>query len=126
MSQLTLEQLQQNHGTNPSRAELVKQLGEELDYWKAISSALRVWVYGPFLGLTETPDVLNVLLTAVLKPPDPNAPHRVRRPQIQVHFRLVKELVDKAEMVRTFNALPQNIENNVQLDPERVVELVLQ
>ncbi|MGA2497426.1 MAG: hypothetical protein ABSH20_06775 [Tepidisphaeraceae bacterium] len=123
---MTLEQIEQHHAGNPHRAELVKQLREELDYWKAISSALRAWIYGPFLGMAETPDAINVLLIAVLKPADPNAPHRIRRPQIQVHFRLGKELVDKAEMVRTFNSLPQNIENNLQLDPERVVELVLQ
>ena len=125
MSQLTLEQFEQNHGANPQRAELVKHLREELDYWKAISASFRVWIYGAFLGMAEAPDVINVLLIAVLKPPDANAPRRVRRPQVQVHFRLGKELVDKAEMVRTFNSLPQNIENNLKLDPERVVELVL-
>jgi hypothetical protein len=125
MSQITFEQLEQKHGANPHRAELIKQLREELDYWKAVSASLRVWLFGPFLGLAETPDAVNVLLIAVLKPPDPAAPRRVRRPQIQVHFRLGKELVDKAEMVRTFNALPQNIENNLQLDPERVIELTL-
>ncbi|MFI5378777.1 MAG: hypothetical protein ACHRHE_05745 [Tepidisphaerales bacterium] len=122
---MTLEQIEQNHGANPHRAELIKQLREELDYWKTISASLRVWLFGPFLGLAEAPDVINVLLIAVLKPADANAPRRVRRPQIQVHFRLGKELVDKAEMVRTFNSLPQNLENNLKLDPERVVELTL-
>ena len=126
MSQMTLEQIEQTHGGNPHRADLIKQLREELDYWKAISASLRAWVYGPFTGMAEAPDTINVLLIAVLKPADPNAPRRVRRPQIQVHFRLGKELVDTAEMVRTFNTLPQNIENNLRLDPDRVIELVLQ
>jgi hypothetical protein len=125
MSQLTLEQLEKLHATNPHRAELLRQFREELDYWKAVSSSLRVWVYGPYFGLADQPDTINVLLIAVLKPPDPSAPRRQRRPQVQVHFRLGKELVAKEEMVKTFNSLPQNIENSIQLDSERVFELTL-
>jgi hypothetical protein len=125
MSQFTLEQLEQQHGRNPHRVELVKHLREELEYWKAVSTSMRAWVYGPFMGVAEAPDAINVLLIAVLKPPDPGSPRRVRRPQVQVHFRLGKELVNKDEMVRTFNQLPQNIENGIQLVPDRVFELTL-
>jgi hypothetical protein len=125
MKQITFEQLQQQHTANGHRVELLEHLREELDYWQAVSAELRVWLYGPFLGITEAPNAVQILLAAVLKPHSPTAPRRVRRPQVEVHFRLVKDLVNKEEMVRTFNNLPQNIVNHVSLEPDRVAELTL-
>ena len=121
---LTLEQLEKSYGTNPHRLNVIAQLKEELAYWQAVTSALQVWVYGPFLGMTEEPDI-NVLLFAVLKPADPAAPRRVKRPNVQVHFRLGKDSVKKDDMIRTFNEHPQNVDNGVKLKPEQVHELAL-
>lgn len=125
MSPMTLEQFQARYATNPHRENLVNLLKLELDYWKAVCSSFRVWVYGPFLGIADQPDAINLLLFAILNPPDPNAPKRQPKPQIQVHFRLGRELVTAEQMVQTFNNLPQNIENKLQLDPAKVVELTI-
>jgi hypothetical protein len=124
MTPLTLEQLEKTYGTNAHRLNVIAQLKEELAYWQAVTSALQVWVYGPFLGMTEEPDI-NVLLFAVLKPADPSSPRRVKRPNVQVHFRLGKDTVKKDDMIRTFNEHPQNVDNGVKLRPEQVHELAL-
>jgi hypothetical protein len=125
MSPMTLEQFHSRYATNPHRENLVNLLQQELEYWKAISSSFRAWAWGPFLGVADQPDAINVLLIAILKPPDPNSPKRQLKPQIQVHFRLANELVTAEQMVKTFNNLPQNIENNIRLDASKVVEISL-
>ena len=125
MSDLTLEQIEKQHATNPARQAIFKELSEEINYWKGTTSALKVWIFGQFLGIAEEPDRVQILVSAVLKPPDPAAPRPIRHDKVQVFRRFGPALVSKEEMIRTFNQHPQNQEEGVTLRPDQVRELTI-
>jgi hypothetical protein len=125
MSDLTLEQVEKQYATNTARQAVFKELREEIDYWKSTTSALKVWIFGQFLGIADEPDRVQILLTAVLKPPDPALPRPVRREKVQVFRRMGPALVSKEEMIRTFNLHPQNVEEGVTLRGDQVKELIV-
>src|SRR5688572_3298278 len=125
MSEITFEQIEQQYARNPARQAVLKELREEIDYWKATSTTLRAWVFGQFFGIAEEPDKVQVLISAVLKPPDPSLPRPVRRDKVQVYRRMGPALVSKEEMIRTFNLHPQNVEEGVTLRGDQVKELIV-
>ncbi len=125
MSEITFEQIEAQYAKNPARQAVLKELREEIDYWKQTTTALRAWVFGQFFGIVEEPDKVQVLISAVLKPPDPSLPRNVRRDRVQVYRRMGPALVSKEEMIRTFNMHPQNQEEGITLRPEQVKELKL-
>jgi len=105
MSDLSFEQIEKLYATNPARQAIFKELREEVEYWKQTTSALKVWVFGNFLGIAEEPDRVQILVSAVLKPPDASVPRPVRREKVQVLRRIGPALVSKEEMIRTYNNL---------------------
>jgi hypothetical protein len=125
MSDITFEQIEAQYARNPARAAVLKELREEIDYWKQTTSALKAWVFGQYFGIVEEPDKVQVLITAVLKPPDPSLPRPTRHDKVQVFRRMGPALVTKEEMIRTFNLHPQNQEEGVTLRPEQVKELAI-
>ena len=125
MSDLTLEQIEKQHATNPARQAVFRELKEEIEYWKGTTSALKVWVFGNYLGISEEPDRVQILVSAVLKPPDPAAPRPVRHDKVQVFRRFGPALVSKEEMVKTYNNLPQNVEEGIVLRADQAKEIIL-
>jgi hypothetical protein len=125
MSEITLEQIDKQYATNPARAAVLKELREEIDYWKNTTTALKAWVFGQFFGIVEEPEKVQVLISAVLKPPDPALPRPIRHDKVQVFRRMGPALVTKEEMIRTFNLHPQNQEEGVTLRPDQVQELTI-
>lgn len=125
MTDLTLEQLEKSYATNPARQAVLAELKEELEYWKKVTSAMKAWVFGPFLGITPEPDRIDVLLQAVLKPFEPGMPSRGKHDKVRVVFRLVKQVTTKEDMIKMFNDQPVNQENNISLKPDQVAELLL-
>jgi len=125
MTEISLEQIESLHATNSARQAIFRELKEEIDYWKATTSALKVWIFGQFLGIAEEPDRVQILVSAVLKPPDPALPRPVRHDKVQVFRRMGPALVSKEEMIRTFNLHPQNVEEGVTLRPDQVKELTI-
>jgi len=125
MSDITLEQIEKQHATNPARQAIFKELREEIDYWKQTTSAVKFWIFGQFLGIAPEPDRAQVLISAVLKPPDPATPRPIRHEKVQVFRRFGPALVTKEEVLRTYNGLAQNVEEGIVLRPEQVKEIVL-
>jgi hypothetical protein len=125
MSDITFEQIEQQYARNPARQAVLKELREEIEYWKGTSSSLKAWVFGQYFGIAEEPDKVQVLISAVLKPPDPSLPRPIRRDKVQVYRRLGPALVSKEEMIRTFNLHPQNQEEGITLRAEQVKELTI-
>lgn len=125
MSDITFEQIEKQYATNPARQAVFKELREEIDYWKLTTSALKAWVFGQYFGIADEPERVQVLITAVLKPPDPALPRPVRHDKVQVFRRMGPALVTKDEMIRTFNLHPQNQEEGVTLRPDQVKELTI-
>ena len=125
MSDLSFEQIEKQYATNPARQAIFKELREEVEYWKQTTSALKVWVFGNFLGIAEEPDRVQILVSAVLKPPDASVPRPVRREKVQVFRRFGPALVSKEEMIRTYNNLAQNVEEGVVLRGDQVKEVLL-
>ena len=125
MSDITLEQIEKQHATNPARQAVFKELREEIDYWKSTTSALKVWIFGNFLGIAEEPDRVQILVSAVLKPPDPSVPRPVRHDKVQVFRRFGPALVSKEDMVKTYNNLAQNVEEGIVLRPDQAREITL-
>ena len=125
MSDITLEQLEKQHATNPARQAVFRELKEELEYWKSTTSALKVWIFGNFLGIAEEPDRVQILVSAVLKPPDPSAPRPVRHDKVQVFRRFAPALLTKEDLVKTYNNLPQNVEEGIVLRADQVKEITL-
>jgi len=125
MSDITLEQIEKQHASNPARQAVFKELREEIDYWKSTTSALKVWIFGNFLGIAEEPDRVQILISAVLKPPDPSVPRPVRHDKVQVFRGFGPALVSKDEMIRTYNNLAQNIEEGIVLRGDQVKEITL-
>ncbi len=122
---ITFEQIEKLYATNPARAAVVKELREEIDYWKNTTTALKAWVFGQFFGIVEEPERVQVLISAVLKPPDPSLPRNIRHDKVQVFRRMGPALVSKDEMIRTFNLHPQNVEEGVTLRSDQVKELTI-
>ena len=77
MSDITFEQIEKQYAINPARQAILKELREEIDYWKQTTSALKAWVFGQFFGIADEPERVQLLISAVLKPPDPALPRRV-------------------------------------------------
>jgi hypothetical protein len=125
MADFTLEQLEKTYAINPARVAVLAELKEELEYWKKVTSGLKVWVFGPYLGIAPEPDKIDVLLMAVLKPFEPGSPSRGKHDKVRVVFRLVKALTSKEDMIKMFNSQPVNVENGISLRPEHVSELIL-
>ena len=125
MSDLTLEQIEKQHATNPARQAIFRELKEEIDYWKGTTSALKVWIFGNFLGIAEEPDRVQILVSAVLKPPDPSAPRPVRHDKVQVFRRFAPAVLSKEEMIRTYNNLAQNVDEGIVLRGDQVKEITL-
>ena len=125
MSDITLEQIETQHATNPARQAVFTELRAEIEYWKQTTSALKVWIFGNFMGIAEEPDRVQVLISAVLKPPDPAMPRPVRHDKVQVFRRFGPALVSKEEMLRTYNGLAQNVEEGIVLRPQQVKEITL-
>src|SRR5947208_17079909 len=84
MSDISFEQIEQQYATNPPRQAILKELREEIEYWKQTTSALKVWIFGQYLGIAEEPDRVQILVSAVLKPPDPATPRPGRHEQVEV------------------------------------------
>src|SRR5436190_11724881 len=122
---ITFEQIDKQYATNPARAAVLKELREEIEYWKATTTALKAWVFGQYFGIVEEPERIQVLITAVLKPPDPSLPRNIRHDKVQVFRRMGPVLVTKDEMIRTFNLHPQNQEEGVTLRADQVKELTI-
>jgi len=125
MSDITFEQIEKQYATNPARLAILKELREEIDYWKQTTSALKAWVFGQYFGIADEPERVQVLISAVLKPPDPTLPRPARRDKVQVFRRMAPALVSKDEMIRTFNQHPQNVEEGVTLRGDQVRELTI-
>jgi len=125
MSDISLEQIEKQYATNPARQAVFKELREEIEYWKQTTSAVKVWIFGQFLGISEEPDRVQILVSAVLKPPDPSAPRAARRDKVQVFRRFGPALFSKDEMVKTYNNLAQNVEEGIVLRGEQVKEITL-
>jgi hypothetical protein len=125
MSDITFEQIEAQYARNPARAAVLKELREEVDYWKQTTSALKAWVFGQYFGIVEEPEKVQLLISAVLKPPDPSLPRPVRHDKVQVFRRMGPALVSKDEMLRTFNLHPQNQEEGVTLRADQVKELTI-
>jgi hypothetical protein len=125
MSDLSFEQIEQQYATNPARQAILKELREEIDYWKLTTSALKVWVFGQFLGISEEPERVQILVSAVLKPPDPATPRPIRHEKVQVFRRFGPALVSKEDMIKTYNNLAQNLEEGIVLRGEQVKELTV-
>jgi len=125
MSDLTFEQIEKQYATNSARQGILKELREEIEYWKQTTSALKVWVFGQFFGIADEPERVQVLITAVLKPPDPSLPRPIRHDKVQVFRRMGPALVTKEEMIRTYNNLAQNVEEGIVLRADQVKELTI-
>jgi hypothetical protein len=125
MSDTTFEQIEKQFAINPARQAILKELREEIEYWKLTTSALKAWVFGQYFGIADEPERVQVLISAVLKPPDPALPRPVRHEKVQVFRRMGPVLVSKDEMIRTFNLHPQNVEEGVVLKAEQVKELTI-
>lgn len=125
MSDISFEQIEKQYATNPARQAIFKELREEIDYWKSTTSVLKVWIFGNFLGIAEEPDRAQILVSAVLKPPDPAVPRPVRHDKVQVFRRFGPALYSKEEMIKTYNNLAQNVEEGIVLRPEQVKEIAL-
>ena len=125
MSDLSFEQIEKQYATNPARQAIFKELREEVEYWKQTTSALKVWVFGNFLGIAEEPDRVQILVSAVLKPPDPATPRPVRHEKVQVFRRFGPALVSKEDMIKTYNNLAQNAEEGIVLRGDQVKELTI-
>jgi len=125
MSDLTLEQIEKQHATNPPRQAIFRELKEEIEYWKLTTSALKIWIFGTFLGIVEEPERVQILVSAVLKPPDPSVPRPVRHDKVQVFRRFGPALVSKEDMVKTYNNLPQNVEEGIVLRADQAREITL-
>ncbi|HEV8293605.1 MAG TPA: hypothetical protein VGP94_16845 [Tepidisphaeraceae bacterium] len=125
MSDITFEQIEKQYATNPARQAILKELREEIEYWKQTTSALKAWVFGQYFGIADEPERVQVLISAVLKPPDPALPRPIRHEKVQVFRRMGPALVSKEEMIRTFNSHPQNVEEGVTLRGDQVRELTI-
>ena len=125
MSDITFEMIEKQYATNPARQAILKELREEIDYWKLTTSALKAWVFGQYFGIVDEPERVQVLISAVLKPHDPAQPRPVRHEKVQVFRRMGPALVSKDEMIRTFNSHPQNVEEGVTLRGDQVRELTI-
>src|SRR5882672_9207901 len=125
MSDITFEQIEKQYAINPARAAVLKELREEIEYWKQTTSALKAWVFGQYFGIVDEPERVQVLISAVLKPSDPSLPRPIRHEKVQVFRRMGPALVSKEEMIRTFNQHPQNQEEGVTLRPDQVRELTI-
>ena len=125
MSEISFQQIEQQYATNPTRQAIFKELREEIEYWKQTTSALKVWIFGNFLGIAEEPDRVQILVSAVLKPPDPATPRPVRHDKVQVFRRFGPALVSKEDMIKTYNNLAQNVEEGIVLRGDQVKELTI-
>ena len=125
MSDITFEQIEKQYATNPARQAILKELREEVEYWKLTTTALKAWVFGQFFGIADEPERVQVLISAVLKPHDPALPRNIRHDKVQVFRRMGPVLVTKEEMIRTFNLHPQNVEEGVTLRGDQVKELTI-
>ena len=125
MSDISLEQIEKLHAINAARQAVFKELREELEYWNQTTSAVKVWIFGQFLGISEEPDRVQILVSAVLKPPDPNAPRAARRDKVQVFRRVGPALFSKDEMIKTYNNLAQNVEEGIVLRGDQVKEITI-
>jgi len=125
MSDISFEQIEKQYAGNPARQAILKELREEIEYWKQTTSALKVWVFGQFFGISDEPERVQVLITAVLKPSDPSLPRPIRHDKVQVFRRMGPALVTKEEMIRTYNNLAQNVDEGIVLRADQVKELTI-
>jgi hypothetical protein len=125
MSDISFEQIEKQYAANPARQAILKELREEIEYWKQTTSALKAWVFGQFFGIADEPERVQVLISAVLKPPDPSLPRPIRHDKVQVFRRMGPALVSKEEMIRTYNNLAQNVEEGIVLRADQVKELTI-
>ena len=82
-------------------------------------------MFGNYLGNADEPDRAQILISAVLKPPDPATPRPVRRDKVQVFRRFGPALISKEEMLKTYNNLAQNVEEGIVLRGDQVKEITL-